>query len=365
MPADLQQQLEQEQHMLERFFALSLDLLMVADTEGRILRSSPGFAVLGYSAEELRAIPFAELLLAEDLGIAGERLRAHERGESTVQFELRMRCKDGSLRWVAWNAVHEPGGLIYAIGRDVTLARERADELRHAHQDTEAARRELETFAYSVAHDLRSPLRAIDGFSLALAEEHADRLGDEGRRLTGLLRTSAQRMAHLIDSLLALSRATRSELRRQHVDVSELATQSVARLRRAEPGRHVEVQIQSGMTAHADAVLLGVALDNLVDNAWKFTRRRDQARIEVGRTLVDGRPAFFVRDNGAGFDMVYVGKLFGPFQRLHTVHEFEGTGVGLATVQRIVERHGGHIRAEGAVDGGATFAFTLEESAGP
>jgi light-regulated signal transduction histidine kinase (bacteriophytochrome) len=226
-------------------------------------------------------------------------------------------------------------------------------------EELEAANAELDSFSYSVAHDLRSPLRSIDGFSLALLEDYADKLDDQGREYLAFIRESAQQMAVLIDDLLALSRVTRSELRREEVDLSEIARAVAARLHRLQPERDVEFAIADGLVVVADANLLTIVLENLIGNAWKYTSKRDRARIEVGETRHGDCPAYFVRDDGAGFDMAYAAKLFGVFQRLHTAREFEGTGIGLATVQRIIRRHGGHVWADGKVDHGATFTFTL------
>jgi signal transduction histidine kinase len=223
----------------------------------------------------------------------------------------------------------------------------------------EAANEELEAFSYSVAHDLRAPLRSIDGFSQALLEDCADKLDDDGKKYLRHVRESAQRMAQLIDDLLTLSRVTRSELRRKTVDLSQLARSIVARLERLQTARRVEIAIQDGVVAECDATLVGVVLDNLLGNAWKFTAKRAVARIGFGAQ--DGAvPVFFVRDDGAGFDMAYANKLFGVFQRLHSTDEFEGTGVGLAIAQRIVRRHGGRAWAEAAVGRGATIYFTLQ-----
>jgi len=230
--------------------------------------------------------------------------------------------------------------------------RERTAEL-------EAANGELEAFSYSVAHDLRTPLRSIDGFSLALLEDCAEQLDDAGKNYLLYIRQSAQRMANLIDDLLTLSRVTRCELQRKVVDLSALARSVIGHLEHAQSDRRVEVAIEDGVVCEGDATLLGVVLDNLIGNAWKFTAKRPIARIEFGARAAEC-PVFFVRDNGVGFDMAYASMLFGVFQRLHSVDEFEGTGIGLATVQRIVRRHGGRVWAEAAVDRGATIYFTLE-----
>ncbi|HEY4688477.1 MAG TPA: cache domain-containing protein [Anaerolineae bacterium] len=223
----------------------------------------------------------------------------------------------------------------------------------------EAANQELEAFSYSVSHDLRAPLRSIDGFSQALLEDHADRLNAEAQDHLRRIRAAAQHMAQLIDDLLTLSRLTRIEMRREAVDLSALARSIVAELQAADPTRAIEVVITDGLVVQGDARLLRVMLENLLGNAWKFTGKQPQARLEFGVTAQDGETVYFVRDNGAGFDMAYAGKLFGAFQRLHHLDEFPGTGIGLATVRRVIYRHGGRVWAEGAPEQGATFFFTL------
>jgi signal transduction histidine kinase len=225
--------------------------------------------------------------------------------------------------------------------------------------ELEVMNQELESFSYSVAHDLRAPLRSIDGFSLALLEDYNDRLDDEGRQYLRYVRESAQHMSRLIDDLLSLSRVTRTELARAPTDLSAIARGVGARLVRANPGREVELSVVDGLAADCDGRLLTVVFENLIGNAWKFTGRCSAAHIEIGLAGTEPQ-TYFVRDNGAGFDMAYAAKLFGVFQRLHSTAEFEGTGIGLATVQRVVRRHGGRIWAEGAVGRGATFFFTLE-----
>jgi PAS domain S-box-containing protein len=227
-----------------------------------------------------------------------------------------------------------------------------------------AVNEELESFAYSVSHDLRAPLRVIDGFAQALLEDHGDRLDEGGRDFLDRIRSGSQQMGELIDDLLALSRAARGELRPARVDLSDLAGRVVDTLRARDPGRAVEVAIQPGVTATGDPSLLRVVLDNLIGNAWKYTARTADARVEFGATDRDGERAYFVRDNGAGFDPAYAGKLFEPFQRLHRPDEFEGHGIGLATVRRVVNRHGGRAWADGQVGHGATVYFTLGAEAG-
>jgi signal transduction histidine kinase len=224
----------------------------------------------------------------------------------------------------------------------------------------EAANRELESFSYSVSHDLRAPLRSIDGFSRALLEDEHDRLSADGKASLDRVLTATARMGLLIDDMLRLSRVARAAMARQEVDLSAMAGEILQDLRRGSPARPVQTVVREDLKAQGDASLLRAAMTNLLGNAWKFTSKTAAARIEVGLTRsVGGEEAFFVSDNGAGFDMAYVGKLFGAFHRLHEESDFPGTGVGLATVQRILSRHGGRIWAEGAVGRGATFFFTL------
>jgi len=221
--------------------------------------------------------------------------------------------------------------------------------------DVRRKNEELEAFSYSVSHDLRAPLRSIEGFSRAVLEEYGDKLDGDGKRYLQRVHDAAERMDRLINDLLALSRVTRADLQRVSVDLSALARRAISRLRHADPGRDVELSIADGVVAEGDPGLLGVVLDNLLGNAWKFTAKRSNATIEFG--LQSG--AFFVRDNGAGFDPKYAKKLFQVFQRLHSENEFEGTGIGLATVYRVIDRHGGRVWAEGQKGQGATFYFTV------
>ena len=265
-----------------------------------------------------------------------------------------IRAADGSIR----------GGVV--VFRDVT-EHKRAEEAREESErvlaqrsvQLESANQELGAFAYSVSHDLRAPLRAIDGFSQVLLEDHGERLEDPGRDALGRIRAAAARMARLIDDMLKLSRVTRADLQRARVDLSEMARGVASELVRREPGRRVEIRIADGVLVVGDPSLLRLVLENLLDNSLKFTSKTEEARVEFGVEQQNGGPVYYVRDNGAGFDAAYAGKLFGAFQRLHSEAEFPGTGIGLATVQRIVHRHGGRVWAEGAVDGGAIFRFTL------
>jgi signal transduction histidine kinase len=225
----------------------------------------------------------------------------------------------------------------------------------------QASNKELEAFSYSVSHDLRGPLRSIDGFSKALLIENADQLNERGKHYLERVRAASQRMEQLIDDLLNLSRITRGEMRMVPVNLSELAQTVVDELKRPSSERAVDFLIAPALSTEGDPRLLRVLLENLFNNAWKFTSKHPRATIELGAAEIEGESTFFVRDDGAGFDMAYADKLFAPFQRVHSQDEFEGTGIGLATVQRIIHRHGGHVWAEGAVEQGATFYFRLSQ----
>jgi PAS domain S-box-containing protein len=254
---------------------------------------------------------------------------------------------------------HGTPKFLLGISEDITERRKDAAVLKAAKEAAEAANKELESFSYSVAHDLRAPLRGIDGFSQAIEEDCAGQLDETGKAHLTRVRAATKQMAQLIDGLLSLSRVTRGELVREKIDLTRIARQSAARLRDVNPGRQIEEIVQDGLAAEGDVRLISAVFDNLLGNAWKFTSKRATARVEVGKQTENGQAVFFVRDNGAGFDPTYAGKLFGAFQRLHAVSEFDGSGIGLATVQRIVRRHGGRVWAEGEVGRGATFYFTL------
>ncbi len=290
------------------------------------------------------------------------------------QFETIHQQKNGNLIPVEISLSYvqsagEPGRFI-AIVDDIT-ERKRIEEELDKHREhleelvdkrtTElrAVNKELEAFSYSVSHDLRAPLRSIDGFSMALLEDYADNIGEEGRDYLNRVRKSAQTMSNLIDDLLELSRLTRSEFKREVVDISAMSSGILSELAAQEPERKVDARIQEGITASGDKRLLKVMMDNLVGNAWKYTGKKEKPEIEFGQMDKNGESVYYVRDNGAGFDMKYADKLFGAFQRLHNPQDFPGTGVGLAIVQRIVHRHGGRTWAEAEPDHGATFYFSL------
>jgi PAS domain S-box-containing protein len=373
-------QLEHEARLETRYrelFENANDLVFTAGLDGRITSfNRAAERITGYAREEAvgrpvtHFVPPGEATAFALLSGAGDGLS----GLPASPRELTLLTKDGrrvpvevNTQTIARNG--EPAGL-QAIARDISLRKQAEEAVRHLNAtlerrvaertaDLEAANKELEAFSYSVSHDLRAPLRGIDGFSRALQEDCADRLGEEGKSYLQRVRAAAQRMSGLIDDMLSLCRISRVELIRETVDLSSLARAVEKELRADAPARHVEIGIAPGLSAHGDPRLLRIVLDNLLGNAWKFTQKNREARIEFGSEVrPDGR-VFFVRDNGAGFDMQYAHKLFGAFQRLHGTSEFEGTGIGLATVQRIVFRHHGRIWAEGKLGEGATFYFTL------
>jgi PAS domain S-box-containing protein len=515
---------QQMQLQLDRFFRLSLDMICIAGMDGYLKRVSPGFTqTLGYTTNELLARPYLDLVHPDDRPAAVAELGKLGHGVPTIDLEIRVRCQDGSFRWLSWKVqpiVEE--GRLYATARDITERRAAENELRrsravfeslfeslpglflvltpdlkivaasdayltatmttregllgrdlfeafpdnpddptatgtsnlrasldrvrqaaavdtmaiqkydirrsdgtfeerhwspinapvfgadrrleyiiHRVEDVtefvqrkspssgntaelrarveqmeaeifrnsqqvqainhqlEAANKELESFSYSVSHDLRAPLRSIDGFSQVLLEDYADHLDEDGKDALQRVRKAATAMGELIDALLALSRVSRVELRADRVNLSALANSIAADLRQSQPDRQVEFVIAPQLVVEGDSALLRAMLSNLLGNAWKYTQPRATARIELGCLDRSGETVYFVRDNGVGFDMTYVSKLFGAFQRLHRQAEFSGTGIGLATVQRIVHRHGGRAWAEGEVDRGATFYFTL------
>jgi signal transduction histidine kinase len=255
--------------------------------------------------------------------------------------------------------VDEIGQLSRHFNAMTHALRESFHQIEHSNQELSSLNRELESFSYSVSHDLRAPLRSMDGFSLALLEDYGDRLDDEARDYLQRIRAASQRMGRLIDDLLGLSRVTRAELNLRPVDLSALGREIAETLAQQQPQRKVRWEIEDGIVVLADRALMQVALQNLLENAWKFTGKTDEPLIRLGARQRDGQLEIQVADNGAGFDMAYSSRLFGAFQRLHHEGEFPGTGIGLATVQRILRRHGGEVGVDAAPGQGASFRFTL------
>jgi PAS domain S-box-containing protein len=342
------------------------------DTLAFLEVNQAAIAHYGYSRDEFITMRITDIRPPDDVPLLLAQL-TEGRPALEVTGPWRHRLHDGRLITVIIHShtldfAGRPAALV--VAEDITERQQAADAIQHLNADLErrvaertaqleATNKELEAFSYSVSHDLRAPLRSIDGFSLALLEDYGDRLDSDGQDYLQRVRTATQRMSQLIDDLLSLARVTRSALEYESVDLSARARTIAEDLQRAQPDRQVEFLIAPDLIAQGDGRLLQVMLENLLDNAWKFTTKRPGATIEFGAIPCDGQVAYFVRDNGAGFDMAYADKLFGAFQRLHAMNEFAGTGIGLATVQRIIHRHGGRVWAEGAVEQGATFYFTL------
>ncbi len=353
----------------DRFFELALDMLCIANSDGYFKRLSPSFTeILGWSVAELTSRPFVEFVHPDDREKTLKEVeRQVKRREKVLQFENRYQHKDGSWRVLSWRSVPGEDGFMYATARDVTAqnkARElieslNADLTRRAAQLT-AANKELEAFSYSVSHDLRAPLRHIDGYAARLTKLTGDTLDEKSRRCVKVISDAAKEMGQLIDSLLQFSRTGRVEMLESEVDLTRVAQEAATAVQAASPGRNIVWRQSPLPRVKGDPALLKQVFANLLSNAVKYSRPRDPAIIEVGTTNGSpGETVFFVRDNGVGFEMDYSDKLFGVFQRLHRTEEFEGTGIGLANVRRIIERHGGRTWAEGEVDKGATFYFTL------
>jgi PAS domain S-box-containing protein len=346
------------------------------DHEGRILDVNDALCRMsGYSRDELLGMCIPGLEAAE----SAEETRRHVEHLLKTGYELfesRHRAKDGRVYDVevscsAWRATGE----IHSFFRDITSRKQAEAEVRRLNAELEArvasrteameaATRELEAFAYSISHDVRAPLRTIDGFSAMVMEDDADRLSATALERLTRVREAAQRLGRLIDDLLGLSQVSRRDMHRETVDLSALARHVAAELRNEHAGRAVQCTVEPGLTAHADPVLARLILQKLLSNAWKFTAPHGSAQVDVGVQDVGGERAFCVRDDGAGFDMRYADHLFGAFQRMHPHGQFEGEGIGLATVQRLVRRHGGRVWAEAEVEQGATFFFTLPEAPG-
>jgi len=349
---------------------LTHDAIFARDANGEIIYwNKAAERLYGWTKEEIGERPSHQLLqtvfpkpLAEieaevaKSGFWGGELTHTRRDGSTVVVSSRWTLRTGGGKPIA----------ILESNRDIT-ERKQAEEARELHRkelarsnaEMSSANKELEAFSYSVSHDLRAPLRAIDGFSMALLEDYSDRLDDEGKGHLQRVRAATQHMGELIDDMLNLARVSRVSMRLEKVNLSGLAGEITEDLKKTHPERPVEFRIGEGLEGKADSHLLRVVLDNLIGNAWKFTSKRPSAHIEFGRFSDNGTSAFFVRDDGAGFDPAYADRLFGAFQRLHTASEFPGTGIGLATVQRIIHRHGGRVWAQSSVGQGATFYFTL------
>jgi PAS domain S-box-containing protein len=356
------------------FNASPISSVVATLKEGRYVAVNDTFLSLtGYKREEVVGRTSADLKIWHNPEARAEVVQLLLTQGQISNRETTYQMKNGEVRtFLTSSNVIEFDGQPHLITAsiDITERKHAEKEVRRLNEELEqrvaertvqlqVANKELEAFSYSVSHDLRSPLRHINGFSQALIEDYADKLDDEGKRYLQELRGASQHMAQLIDDLLELSRVTLAEMRREVVDLSKLAHEVLDDLQKTDTNRTVVIDIEDGLLTRGDKRLLQIMLGNLLRNAWKFTSKIEQAEISFGRETENGESCFFIRDNGAGFDMAYVKTLFGAFRRLHSANEFEGTGIGLATVQRIVHRHGGNVRAEGAVNQGASFYITL------
>jgi PAS domain S-box-containing protein len=390
--------LREKTEELDRFFNIALDLLCIADTDGIFRRLNRQWEhTLGYAIHELEGRNFLDFVHPDDRQPTLDAITALSGQRRVIGFTNRYRCKDGSYRWIEWRSAPS-GRQIYAAARDITGHIEAAEKLREindtldrrVHERTlqlqesearlrefnaeleqrvrertaslEAANRELEAFSYSVSHDLRAPLRHVSGFVDLLQRNVADQLDEKARHWFGLVAEASKDMARLIDDLLVFSRMGRTEMLQMDCDLHALVEEIVDDIKTEAAGRRIEWTIPALPTVRGDPAMLRLALQNLIGNAVKYTRPRDPALIEIACSESAGEWIIATRDNGVGFDMQYAGKLFGVFSRLHSAKEYEGTGIGLANVQRIIHRHGGRVWAEAVIDEGATFYFSLPKA---
>jgi PAS domain S-box-containing protein len=364
----MRERLEAERN---RFFTLSPDMYFVAGTDGYFKEANPAAErILGYTAEELKSKPFIEFVHPDDREATLKEGARVNSGERTVYFENRYLTKDGTYRWMLWSSAPVlEEKLIYAVARDITEHKkieERmtalGEETKHRAAELEALNKELEAFSYSVSHDLRAPLRHIAGFSDML-QRHADgSLDEKGKRYLNTIVESARRMGMLIDDLLVFSRMGRSELHREKVDLNKMVDEVIAELAPDIGARRVNWKKHKLPQVVGDRAMLKQVIINLLANALKYSGTREISEIEINHRVEQDEHVFSVKDNGVGFDMAYAHKLFGVFQRLHDATQFEGTGIGLANVRRIVARHGGRTWAEAELDKGATFYFSLPKA---
>jgi PAS domain S-box-containing protein len=347
---------------LETFFAVSLDFLCIAAADGYFKRASPAVTdILGWTVEEFMAQPYLTLVHPDDRDRTVKEVEKQIiRGESVLQFENRYRHKDGTWRVLSWRSIPQPDGLMYATARDVTESKRIAERIDRQKAELEAANQELEAFSYSVSHDLRAPLRHVDGYANLLLRDVGDQLTGKPQRYLHSIVDAAHQMGELIEALLAFSRMSREPLHLQPIDLAAMVDEVRNNLETVTGERNISWRIGTLPPVQGDPKLIRQVLANLFDNAVKYTRGRDPAVIEFEATGRDENGIVFrVRDNGAGFDMRHADQLFGVFQRLHRADEFEGHGIGLANVRRIVSRHGGRTWAEAKPNAGATFYFCL------
>jgi PAS domain S-box-containing protein len=347
---------------------------VILAADDTIIYSNQGFArMLKMPLEKMIGSRIQYLILPDEQAMFEEILEQGRAGSRDRRGEITFLTTNGTPvpTYLSINTMQmDDVSAIYMVSLDLTEIKQAEKEIKKLNEDLEqrviertaeleAANKELESFSYSVSHDLRAPLRSIDGFSLALLEDYSEKLDPQGKDYLQRVRNASQRMMQLIDDMLMLSRMTQYTMKLERIDMSAFARSITAELKERQPERNVEFIIAPGLVANGDVALIQTMLENLLSNAWKFTSKNKSARIEFGATEYNGKRAYFVRDDGVGFDMEYADKLFIPFQRLHRPTEFPGTGIGLATVKRIIQRHGGQIWAEGEMGKGATFYFTL------
>jgi PAS domain S-box-containing protein len=356
-----------------RFFTLSLDLFCIAGFDGYFKTLNQAWEkTLGYTSEELLAAPYLDFVHPDDRPKTNNEAEKNSQGINVISFANRYRCKDGSYRWLLWSATPViEQGLIYAVARDITEQKRVDDSMKQLNEDLrertaqlETLNQELEAFSYSVSHDLRAPVRHISGFVDLLGKQD---IGDDPKtqRYLRFIAESARHMGLLVDDLLSFSRMARTEMTFGRVQLAELAEEVRAQLAGSYANRAVDWRIGDLPEVCGDAAMLRLVFVNLFANAIKYTGKQPAAKIEIGSAADGDEEVIYVRDNGVGFDMKYVDKLFGVFQRLHRSEDFEGTGIGLANVRRIIHRHGGRTWAEGAVDRGATIYFSLPRKPNP
>jgi PAS domain S-box-containing protein len=367
-----EEELTNERNFVEAVLTSQGTLIAILDVDGTILGVNPACEqLLGYALAEVRGKVLFDFLCPSSRAAARKQHEKVRHATVPLESENYIVRKNGERRFVRWRntALRDETGEIthiIATGLDITDRIESEEHIKRLHSelqqhaaDLENANRELEAFSYSVSHDLRTPLNVISGFSGILADHYAGQLDEQGRKYVERIALSARKMNTLINDMLSLSRISRQELSYEDIDLSALVSSFLCELQASEPDRMVKVIVPQGITVRADGRLMHVAIENLLRNAWKFTSRNPEAKIEFGTTQAEAARVYFIQDNGAGIDMNFAEKLFQPFQRLHSEKEFGGTGVGLATVQRVIARHGGRIWAQAEVDKGATFFFTI------
>lgn len=349
------------------FFRLSIELLAISNYQGVFTQTNPTWQkTLGYAEGELHGHPLRDFIHPEDVTATDEVIANILEADTPLYFENRFRARDGAYRWLGWTiAPFAAEGLLYIFARDMTERRERENEIRRLNEDLEQRtlslqllNQELESFSYSLAHDLRTPLRSITAYSEMMLAGEAGELSPESRQMVRIVLRNSGRMSQLMNDFLAFFRVARKDVKQDEIIMRSIASEATA-LVGVDSKRAINFRIGALPNAKGDSAMVLQIFVNLVSNAVKFTAGRDPAEIEIG-ALPDKSPTvYFVKDNGVGFNMKYYSRLFGLFERLHRREEFEGTGIGLAIVQKIVQRHGGTVWAESAIEAGATFYFTL------